>query len=765
MDVLICTLRFAEAATESLSVPAEMAKEIKDTRDGVRSLAEHAARITQAIYDTRTILAIMAHPGNDQLSDASCINICNLTRGLQPYEAASQVYRSLRIPSPRRRKGLRRIHTRLTMISTSLSRLFDFAYPRKEWQFCGVVAVIWGDMCGDAVLCRGLLERGLLLRALRLVDVDGSFTLLPLLSLLARHGDEAVKTAVLAGLIRIFTNWKAPWPTFKYSEEHILVILRHCLNFTTRPELPAGLSVSAVADLALTTLEDPEVSYEAIIHAIPILIACATAFPREDTETLPRILDFLAVLLHSDDLPLRSACVWVFYSLCGATEQPSISRHRHQPRSLQYLHFPELASRNVPPGSERESIRIHTATLRNLLKKLCENQDLYAFGIGMATLLSSGPFIHSTDDFSDFERSTLQVSTPDTWDSLLSNAAEALRSRTDPDSLNMADVLTLEHLARVGPSEAAAAHAREVLRRELQHSYAYAILSEHSKDLEEALQASTKGLQLAGLTVYLRRRLEVSAIELSFAKAQTLLLQAGPMHLKMRQAGLESLNVMGEHIRAFVPTVPEDLRDLLPIMDLNIIYYLIQSGNTYSLRFKKLKLLRDRIDRSARIMARPGFESAERPMKAAHETLTRHFSQGFKKWAAVVKRFDALDECYRPPIDDNVGPLNPNAEPLLDLGADKQSDVSSRWWEPDNEPTLASLLHGPLRCSCDRCGSMQPNPGLPILFACSWCSCRTAIVRKCSRCHDAWYCDTQCQRAHWPQHRTCCRKPEPTCST
>ncbi|TFK82508.1 hypothetical protein K466DRAFT_500181 [Polyporus arcularius HHB13444] len=64
MDAVICALRLAEAATESLSVPgltnavkvalrlAEMAKEIKDTKDDMRSLAEHAARTTQAIFDT-----------------------------------------------------------------------------------------------------------------------------------------------------------------------------------------------------------------------------------------------------------------------------------------------------------------------------------------------------------------------------------------------------------------------------------------------------------------------------------------------------------------------------------------------------------------------------------------------------------------------------------------------------------------------------------------------------------------------------------------
>lgn len=137
-----------------------------------------------------------------------------------------------------------------------------------------------------------------------------------------------------------------------------------------------------------------------------------------------------------------------------------------------------------------------------------------------------------------------------------------------------------------------------------------------------------------------------------------------------------------------------------------------------------------------------GLHVTDSPMGRAHEALAQHFSQGFDKWATLIERFDKLDVHYRRPIYDN--PFPPTLDPKTEmpqsslLGHSADEDAVSRWWEPDNEPTLASLLHGSLKCSCYRDGSMQLTPGLPVLYACSWCSCRTAIVRKCSRCQCAW---------------------------
>ncbi|RPD71417.1 hypothetical protein L226DRAFT_468657 [Lentinus tigrinus ALCF2SS1-7] len=78
MDSLISALRLAEAVAESLPVPAlspvvkvsleiaTMAKEIKDTKDGMHSLAQYVARTTNAIYGT---LDSFEDPRDAQIND------------------------------------------------------------------------------------------------------------------------------------------------------------------------------------------------------------------------------------------------------------------------------------------------------------------------------------------------------------------------------------------------------------------------------------------------------------------------------------------------------------------------------------------------------------------------------------------------------------------------------------------------------------------------------------------------------------------------
>lgn len=430
---------------------------------------------------------------------------------------------------------------------------------------------------------RSLLA-GLLSRTLGMVNVDGSFMLLPLLSLLARHGDESVRSAVLEALTRIFANWRVPWHSYDYSKEHVLVVLRHCVSFATGPELPAAFSVSRVADLALAALEDSDVSYETIIHAIPILIACARAcLGEEESKTRVRILDFLAVLLHSGDITLRFVSVWVFYHL-----QDSYRPFSPRRRQRQVLHYPELPGRDVPPGSEPKSTPKATAMLQIVLRKVLKDRDFHQFAVEMAHVLSNGPFNHSWDDCPEFVGS--DTNSFDSWPSLLLEAVDALMRHEDPSHRDMADVLSLEHLVRAGPADAAASRAREVLERNAKHPYAHVILSEQSDNMEEALQVARQGLRLSDLTVYLRRRLEVSAIELSFAKAQTLLLQTGPSDWRRRQAGLEAMNVMSEHIESFILAASGNSYDLLPVADLSIVESLVLRGAQCSAGFEELKV-------------------------------------------------------------------------------------------------------------------------------------------------------------------------------
>ena len=43
---------------------------------------------------------------------------------------------------------------------------------------------------------------------------------------------------------------------------------------------------------------------------------------------------------------------------------------------------------------------------------------------------------------------------------------------------------------------------------------------------------------------------------------------------------------------------------------------------------------------------------------------------------------------------------------------------------------------------------------------CSWCRRPSAALKKCARCHQAKYCDSECQRLHWKGHKAVCGKTD-----
>ncbi|KAI0697304.1 hypothetical protein C8T65DRAFT_26177 [Cerioporus squamosus] len=712
----------------------------------------------------------------DDLSEASYIKLCKeiYALRLELYDAAAHLRRRLRIPNSNTRSGLRKVHERLPAIARRLCSVFDMAAFRKEWPICDAVTVIWVDMCADASLCRGLLEEGLLPRTLCLVDVDGTFMLLNLISLLARHGDDTVKLAVLRGLITIFAKWKPAWRSVEYNIEYVLVTLCHCIGIITLPQasaephMPPEFSVTFVADLALSALEEPAVSHETIIHAIPLLIACARTRPPRETATRARILDFLAALTHSKNVSLRCVSAWVFFGL-PAPHDDSPPRHCSFSRSGDHADNTGLAHRNAVPGSEGRYTTAQMIVVRALLQESVTRGDFYEFGVGVAKFLLEGPSLHEEDDSPDTKASTTEEYGP--WHAYLPEAIETLRRREHPLFLDIADVLALEHLSRCASPDTASSHARAVLQRNPRHEYAYFTLCKYSEDREEALQAAIEGLRSTDTTLYLRRRLQAFAIELSFAKALTLLLQTGPSDWRRRQAGLACLQAAIDHTATLTPDAPDDPRVLSHIVDLTLISILVYKGHMVPPELEVIQPLLRRSEQLACTLEKLGYGVVERPTGAGSKALVHHFSQGYSKWVTLVERFDQLDEprqrsFVRDPLPSDATADSDASQNLSIAGKDlDRGDAYASWWEPHNKTTLASLLRGPLRCSCasseDHC--VQLGPGLAMLYACSWCSCRTAMVRKCSRCQNAWYCDSQCQRADWPRHRELCYgREEPT---
>ncbi|KAF3763819.1 hypothetical protein M406DRAFT_262923, partial [Cryphonectria parasitica EP155] len=78
--------------------------------------------------------------------------------------------------------------------------------------------------------------------------------------------------------------------------------------------------------------------------------------------------------------------------------------------------------------------------------------------------------------------------------------------------------------------------------------------------------------------------------------------------------------------------------------------------------------------------------------------------------------------------------------PLADLGFRGPGKAQFLAALDNYKPGVPRSLSDP---SCFHCGKIEQDTGkAPVL---------------CSQCKGAWYCDKDCQRAHWRAHRSTCR--------
>ena len=142
-------------------------------------------------------------------------------------------------------------------------------------------------------------------------------------------------------------------------------------------------------------------------------------------------------------------------------------------------------------------------------------------------------------------------------------------------------------------------------------------------------------------------------------------------------------------------------------------------------------------------------------MRLAREMILDFYSQGVKDWGDFIKHFDELDS-----------------------RADKQKPISSTQADDDLAAWLENMK---LEEGEDEQPHMCSHPKISTnnvaLYRCSWCGNPSAVLRKCGGCgrarcvlHSAVavyrrsrvdtpcrYCDGQCQKKHWSEHRADCK--------
>lgn len=81
----------------------------------------------------------------------------------------------------------------------------------------------------------------------------------------------------------------------------------------------------------------------------------------------------------------------------------------------------------------------------------------------------------------------------------------------------------------------------------------------------------------------------------------------------------------------------------------------------------------------------------------------------------------------------------------------------------DNVDTESMYLWAANRGNVNSDGSASCEVHAEVV-QCAFCQKKKQHVqnlKRCSRCHKAWYCNKKCQRGHWSEHKKTCRAAEP----
>ncbi|TFK93205.1 hypothetical protein K466DRAFT_145209 [Polyporus arcularius HHB13444] len=591
-----------------------------------------------------------------------------------------------------------------------------------------------------------------------------------LLALLCQDSSDSGKTAILNAISDVLVRRRPGWSYELRTSAQIIITLYHCLPTMLSPAsgassgLSAGLSLSVV-EFILKLLRQRFFCYEAMMHAIPILILCVRSCPPERMDSMEPALEVFAALSHSRNFGLRCVVGW-FFSVLGRAPPGVIypgSPRAEEPPS------PRLAESDVRPGGEHltaSDVRVRPGSevalieqcardAHMLVRYLAEMGDFQGFGIALADVLVRGPLAYNDEDIAHIYAGWDSRLSPPTWPELLRTAAATLRA--DPSLLDKADVLDLEYITRADPWGAAASRAEQVLARNPAHAYAHAVFCGHASDYEAALQIARRALELDDLTPYLKRQFLYQAAELSCKKAFAILLNMNPFDSDKTRIGRHEMNLGLQYTYDYIKAAPGDCRDLPNVLDLCINMSIILGGPELGDDIGDIRTLTNALETSIRLLQASGYPNWDNRIRTDHRLYTRHFPQGFKKWKRVLTEFDRQDHAIRatmnfPPTRDctcRSAPQDPGSS-----CTHRATEVGADWWK-QSPTTIYSLLRGPLRCCCNR-PRVQFGPDLVLLYRCTWCADATALVRKCTGCENAWYCNPTCQRADWPEHKGKC---------
>ncbi|KAJ3904001.1 hypothetical protein F5879DRAFT_802552 [Lentinula edodes] len=629
------------------------------------------------------------------------------------------------IPDLFTKAGLKRVYLNFDQVFQQLDSTFQKYEDNDE--IVGGVVGIYTQMCEDAVLRTKLCENGLLSRLFPLLkrDVCRQMALHTLVNI-GHHGGTNVH-AEIARQAPILVQTLLDHPEEHQTVEHIIVILSHSVGAAVNgdsqapemPEIHRSLDMRIILKTTIHHMRQLYASKTLIDHGNQLVFAsamhCSAAFRSE-----PDLDKFLVAGLKSKNWGLRGSCLGAMirsYILSTVPDRPALG-----PAQLIQIfgsawppHLLEVMNQYGLSRCQTTQQRGHAMALSDAITG-AHSRDHYILGGKLADLTLLTEFsLPATPMFPLSE--------------IIPRCVEALRARGTAADTDKADILEMKYLIRLQDWDGIKSKAQQFLARNPDSAYTFYALTLRPGS-EDGLRAAKKGLKCKenNTTPYLYFQLLRRAIELA-ADLGVCYFQEYDQHGRMMwEEAIAFLMSALEDSKTFIEQAPPDNPYMMAILHWNIVLTITMEGPNADLKMvegarKKLKI-------SEEISEHLRSPILYTQTYATQMLVVDLYAEAEKDWAAGIKLMDErLDEQIPPPDFPK-----------------KAEDELTAWL---NDMSLKKFT----------CSSATPKVNVKDLWykQCSWCRNPSAVLRKCSGCESARYCDSQCQKAHWSNHKKECK--------
>ncbi|KAI9068810.1 hypothetical protein FKP32DRAFT_1754236 [Trametes sanguinea] len=533
---------------------------------------------------------------------------------------------------------------------------------------------------------------------------------------------------------------------------------------TPDPRLVRAAAIRPVLEATLAALRRPTYSHVMHTHALGLLTACPQHCPQE-CKAVPSLLNFFAAMTRSKNINARAASFTGILRLPIAEAEFEQS-HFDPNRFLAIYHrgLPKhLSDILVDYGVENSELSVttkSTADYQRAMLQTLQDRDMYALGKKLVDLIQRNEFAISEGGFQmegpggtlSFADKT-QTGLPFTrWTDALPLCATALRAKRTPADLDAADILEMKFYMTRGRLPEAIALGHTALKRNRDLAYAYYIVS-MGADVEEGLRAVKKGLKCKKISPFVRFQMLWRAVGHAAQRGLTTLTDAAEGDMQARAEGTAYLMSAWEDSKTYISEAPPDGRHMLAVLSWYVFVTILIRGPELSEDLRELDPARRKIKTAMDFMKHMGYPISRTQLNLTRDLVLSYYTQGVREWGSFVHHFDDLDSQFQ---QDHANSPSEGAEEddlaewleKIDLGSDEEGDGHSHGH-------AHAHAHG--RHQARAAPQAKSGKNDYELYRCSWCRNPSAVLRKCSGCGNARYCDHGCQKSHWSEHRADCK--------